>query len=65
MQLRMRHVSCWNVPYYKPIRDKFSSLFENVFLGSLKSFFQLDNQVDISIYLTEVTAFGQSKDLVS
>ena len=26
-------------PLYNPIRDKFSSLFENVVLGSLKSFF--------------------------
>ena len=31
---------------------KFPSLYENVVLGSPKSFFQLDHQVDISLYLT-------------
>jgi hypothetical protein len=30
---------------YNPIKDKFSSLFENAILESLKSFFQLDHQV--------------------
>jgi len=43
-------------PLYKPIRDKFPILFENVVLGSLESFFQLDHQVDISLYLMEATA---------
>ena len=37
---------------YNAIREKFPSLLENVVLGSLKSFFQLDHQVDISLYLT-------------
>ena len=37
----------------KPIRDKFPSLSKNVVLGSLKSFFQLGQKVDISLYLTQ------------
>ena len=52
-------------PLYKPIRDKFPSLFENVVLGSLKYFFQLDHQVDISLYLKEATALHQSRELAS
>ena len=32
MQMKMRHNLCWIVP----IRDKFSTLFKNVVLGSLK-----------------------------
>ena len=43
-------------PLYNSIRDKFQSLFENVVLGSLKSFFQLDHQHDISLYVIEATA---------
>ena len=41
-------------PLYKPIKDKFPSLFENVILRSLKSFFQLDHHVDISLYLVRL-----------
>ena len=51
-------------PLYEPIRDKFLSLFENVAEGSLKSSFQLDHQVDISLYLTEATTLLHSKELV-
>ena len=36
-------------PLYNPIRDEFPSLFENVILESLKSFFHLDHQVDINL----------------
>ena len=36
-------------PLYDPIRDKFQSLFEKVVLGILKFFFQVDQQVDISL----------------
>jgi hypothetical protein len=50
-------------PLYNPIRDKFPSLFENVVLGSLKSFFELDHQVDISLYLTKATALCHSREL--
>ena len=49
---------------HKPIRDKFPSLFENVVLGILKSFFQLDHQVDIRLYLTEVATIHHSRELV-
>ena len=47
-----------------PIRDKFPLLFENVVLRSLKSFFQLDCQVDISRYLKEATALCHPRELV-
>ena len=49
-------------PLYNPIRDKFPSLFENVVPGNLKSFFKLDQQVDISLYLTEATTLCHSKN---
>ena len=49
----------------KPIRNKFSSLVENIILGSLKSFFQLDHQVDISFYLTKAAALCHSRELAS
>ena len=42
-------------PMYYPIRDKFLSIFENGVLGSLKSYFQSDHEVDISLYLTAAT----------
>ena len=48
-------------PLYNSIRDtRFQSLFEKVVLGSLESFFQLDQQVDISFYLTKATALHHS-----
>ena len=47
---------------YNPIRDKFPSLFENVLLGSFKSFFQFDQQVNICFYLTEATALRHSRE---
>ena len=50
-------------PLYDSIRDKFPSLFENVVLKSLKSFYKLDHQVDISLYLTEATALCYSSEL--
>ena len=49
---------------YNPIKDKFPSLIENVVLGSLKSFFQLDQQVDINHYLIEATVLRHSRELV-
>ena len=51
-------------PYIHPIKDKCPSLFKNVILGSLKSFFNLDHQVDINLYLTEATSLRHSKELV-
>ena len=51
-------------PLFKPIRDKFPSLFENVVRGSPKSVFQLDHQVDISLFLKEAIALRHSRELV-
>ena len=54
----MRHkFFCWNVPYiYNPINDTILALFKNILLGSLKYLFQLEQQVNISLYLTDATA---------
>jgi hypothetical protein len=49
-------------PLYNPI-EKFPSIFENVILRSLKSFFQLDQFVDINFYLTHPTTLHGSKKL--
>ena len=43
---------------------KFLLLIENVVLGSLKSFFYLDHQVDSSLYLKEAIALGHFRALV-
>ena len=48
-------------PLYNSIRHKFQLL--NVVLGSLGSFFQLDHQVDISLYLKEAIALYHSREL--
>ena len=48
---------------YNPIKDKFKSLFKKVIIGSLKSLFQEDQQVDINVYLTEATALRHSRDI--
>ena len=47
---------------YNSIRDEFQSLFENVVLWSLKSFFQLDHDVNISLYLTEATPLRHCRE---
>ena len=52
-------------PLYNLAKDKFPSLFENVILGSLKSFLQSDQQVDTSLYLTEATVLHNSKGLAT
>ena len=51
-------------PLYKLIRVNFSTLFDNVVLGSLKYFIQLDHQVDINLYLMEAIALCHSRELV-
>ena len=51
-------------PIYIPITHKFPSLSENVVLGSLKSFFQSDQQVNISLYLKEASTLRHSKKLI-
>ena len=50
-------------PLYNPIKNKFSSLFKEVIQESLKSFFQLDHQVNVSLYLTEATTLRHSKNI--
>ena len=64
MQFKMSQFSCWNI-IHDPIREKMPPLFGNVVLGSLKSFFQLDHQVDISLYLTEATALRHCRELAN
>ena len=51
-------------PLYNPNRKKSPSLFENIVLGSLESFFQLDQQVNISLCLTEATTLRHSTKLI-
>lgn len=48
-------------PLCNPIRDKFPSLFENVVARSLKSFLQIEQQVNISFYLTEANTLCHSR----
>ena len=55
---------CRNIPVHSINRDRFPSLFENVVLRSLKSFFQIDHQVNISLCLMEATALHHSRELV-
>ena len=64
MPLKMKHILCWNVPYITPLKVSFPSLFENVVLRSLKSFFQSDHQVDISLYITRAPALHHFRKLV-
>ena len=53
-------------PVCKSMSDKFAPLFENVVLRSLKSFFQLKDQVDIRLYLTDsqATTLHHSNELL-
>ena len=71
---RLCHICSFNVvedeahfvmecPLYIFVRKNFLSRFENVVLGRLESFFQLDHQVDISLYLKEYTALRHSRKL--
>ena len=48
---------------YNPIRDEFSPIFENIVLESLRYFFQLDNQLDITLYLMDITVLCHSRKL--
>ena len=43
-------------------RKKFQSLFEHAVLESLKSFFQVDQQVNICHFLTKATALHHSRE---
>ena len=49
-------------PLYNLVRDKFSSMFENVVLGSLKCSLRLDHLVEVSLYLMEATALHCSRE---
>jgi hypothetical protein len=49
MQLKTRHISCWNVPDTTPLKINFHNLLENVASRSLKSSFQLDPQININL----------------
>ena len=60
MQLKMRHISCWNVPYISRLEISSHHLVPWI----LKSFFQL-HQIDNSLYFTEATALHHSKILTS
>ena len=63
VQLKMRHILCWNVPYMTLLEISFYHLLESIVPWSLKFFLQLHHQVDISIYLTEATAVHHSREL--
>lgn len=58
MWLKVRLTLCWNVPSPLPLEDRLPSLFQNVVLESLKSFYRLDQEVDINRYLTAATALA-------
>ena len=50
-------------PLYNPIQDYVPSLFENVIPRSLKTFFQLENELDMN-YPMEATALCHFRELV-
>ena len=54
-------------PLYNSIKDKFQTLYENVLLLSItfKSFFQLDHEVDISLYIMEATTLRHPTKLAN
>ena len=52
-------------PPHNLVRDKFPSLFKNVVLESLNSFFSLNHQIDIGFYLTKATTLRHFKELIS
>ena len=62
--VEMRHTLCWSLLYITPFTYlKCPSMFEDVVLGSLESFFHLHHQVDIKAYLMpDATALHHSKE---
>ena len=62
--LKMRHTFVLECPLCNLTRDNFLLLFEKVVLGSLKCFFQLNQQFEISLYLKEAIALCHSWELV-
>ena len=47
------------------ITDRFLSFSQNVVFAKFKFFFQLDHQVDISLYLTKANALYYYRELAS
>ena len=52
-------------PLYKSIGDKYQITIWEAILGSLRSFFQLDHQFEISLYLTEATTLHHARELAT
>ena len=59
-QLKIWHAFVLECPHYNSIGDWFSSLFQNVVLGSGKSFVHLCHQV--SLYLIEANTICYDRD---
>ena len=49
-------------PLYNYITNRFPSMFDKVVLDTLKSFFQLDHQTHISLYLTKTTTLSYCRE---
>ena len=49
-------------PLHNSTRDKFPFRFQDAILDSLKSFFQLDHQVDVNISHMKVVAIHYSRE---
>ena len=65
MKLKVKHTLCWSVPYTTLLEIiKLQSHFEDVPLES-KSFFHLDHEVNIGLFLKEATALRHSKELAA
>jgi hypothetical protein len=64
MLLKTRHTFVLECLLYNPIGDKVLSVYQNLILESLKSFFQLGHQVDICLYLMKDIALHHSREIV-
>ena len=53
----------WECFLYNFIELRFPSLFQNVALGNLKSFYQLDHHVDVDHCFIEVIALCYSREV--
>ena len=63
ISVEMRHTFYRSVPLITSLDIAFHSHFKNAILALLKSFFQLDHQVDIGLYVTHATAHCYSREL--
>ena len=59
----MKLALSWSAHYKTPLEIKIQPLFGKAVWRTLKSFFQLDHQVDMSLYLTKTTTLHQSKKI--